>query len=133
MLAGQCQQHLLGQFVISRANKWAARRCRIARSLRLIAANAEMPHQTLLGPHVSETIDVAELSPLERAKYYRRLVEDAVRQARAASDETTRSAHQFRAEHWLKLAAVTEQTADMQDARLPAWETEKQDRSREER
>jgi sulfite reductase beta subunit-like hemoprotein len=92
-----------------------------------------MPRLAFLGLHVSETVDIAELSPLGRAHYYRRLAEDAARQARAASDETTRSAYQFLAEHWLKLAVVTEQTAGMQDVRLAAWETNKQDRSREER
>jgi len=92
-----------------------------------------MPRDALLGSHVSETVDVAELSPLERGQYYRRLAEDAVRQARAASDETTRSAYQFLAEHWLKLALVTEQTAEMRDVTLPVWEADKQDRAREER
>jgi hypothetical protein len=70
---------------------------------------------------VSESIDVAELSPLQRAYYYRRLSEDAARQARAASDHTTRSAYDFLAEHWLKLARVTEESAGMNDVTLPAW------------
>ena len=82
---------------------------------------------------MSETIDVAELSPLERAKYYRQLSEDAARQARGAPDETMRSAYEFLAEHWLKLAYMTEQAAGMRDVTLPGWEMPKQHPAPEER
>jgi hypothetical protein len=78
---------------------------------------------------VSQTVDVAELSPLQRAHYYRRLSEDAARQARAAPDETMRSAYEFLAEHWLKLAYMTEESAGMKDVTLAGWELPKLPRS----
>ena len=80
-----------------------------------------MPHHRL-GLHVSETTDVAELAPLQRAYYYRRLGEDAAREAEAAPDDTMRSAYEFLAEHWLKLALATEEAAGMKDATMPGWE-----------
>lgn len=72
--------------------------------------------------HVPDTTDVAELSLLQRAHYYRRLGEDAARQANAAPDETMRTAYEFLAEHWLKLALATEEAAGMKDVALPSWE-----------
>jgi len=71
---------------------------------------------------VSATTDIAELSPMERAQYYRRLGEDAARQAQAADDLKTRSAYEFLADHWLQLAQATEEAARMKDLMLPAWE-----------
>ena len=89
------------------------------------------PAPLFLGLHVSQTVDVAELSPLQRAHYYRRLGEDAARQARAAPDETMRSAYEFLAEHWLKLAHMTEEAAGMQDAMISGWEMPKRNPVRE--
>ena len=82
---------------------------------------------------MSQTIDVAELSLLQRAHYYRRLSDDAARQARGAPDETMRSAYEFLAEHWLKLAHVTEQAAGMREVTIPGWEMPKQHPAPEER
>jgi hypothetical protein len=82
---------------------------------------------------VSATTNIAELQPLERAIYYRRLAEDAARQARVAPDEIMRSAYEFLAEHWLKLAHATQEAADMEDITIPAWDTPEQDPALEER
>jgi len=71
---------------------------------------------------VPATTDIAELAPIERAQYYRRLGEDAVRQAQAAGDFEMRSAYEFLAEHWLQLAHATEQAARMKGGMLPVWE-----------
>jgi hypothetical protein len=91
------------------------------------------PASLFLGLHVSQTIDVAELSPLQRAHYYRRLSEDAARQARGAPDETMRSAYEFLAEHWLKLAHMTQESAGMREVTMPGWEMPVQDPVTEER
>jgi hypothetical protein len=71
---------------------------------------------------VPATTDIAELAPVERAQCYRRLGEDAVRQAQTAGDSEMRSAYEFLAEHWLQLAHATEQAARMKAVMLPAWE-----------
>jgi hypothetical protein len=76
--------------------------------------------------------DIAETSALERAHYYRRLSEDALRQARVASEDTTRCAYEFLAEHWMKLAVVTEETAKMQDGAIPEWESPSRRQAHEE-
>ena len=71
---------------------------------------------------MSATTDIAELSPLERVQYYCRLGEDAARQAQAADDVEMRSAYEFLAEHWLKLARATEEAAERKGVMFPAWE-----------
>jgi hypothetical protein len=76
--------------------------------------------------------DFAEASALERADCYRRLSEDALRQARAAPDEIMRSAYEFLAEHWMKLALVTEETVTIQDGAFPEWESPSRCKAREE-
>ena len=81
---------------------------------------------------VPDTTDVAELSLLERAHYYRLLGEDAARQAEAAPDEPMRSAYGFLAEHWLKLAQATEEAAGMKDVAIPSWEFATQHSARDE-
>lgn len=71
---------------------------------------------------MSATTDIAKLSLIERAQYYRRLGEDAARQGQAADALELRSAYEFLAEHWRKLADATEEAAGMKDLMLPGWE-----------